>query len=614
MKVCWNLGKAESLAQGVVVITLAVVLGWSVAQGEEKANVTVWDTGSRFADVIDVGERASWKVVPSDLLMLEADPRKASSDPGYYGREYAFEGDAVIEAGGLIAISWSARGSVVFYSKVAPNLKVVELVPFETKAERAGIVRCEILRNTGDEAALKIFLSAPGEQDLSYVLALDRSKVAEIKPSQHMNRMRLRCPIEYGVVPSFIGDDLIYGTGRYPSSMNTLCIPSENLFLGLLHGQSSILVITWPEGKQRIGLGLSSKEQASPFIESVDFENPGQSIYIALLEAPAIWHKEKLTSSYLEKDVVMGWKRPFPAKWITQLFEGDVKTTFAFRESQGQIWRGVAGMYSYPVWFDGDSAFCHLSKKVPPSGESVVYFLEGKNTPVSVSTPVDIMRATLGREVSDRILDLPGRMLRTHHRRGATGIRRACTCGCTEAIEAVFKVGQESEKSEYVEGAAADMLYFVRRHMERIDEYRAFANDMIRFLQTAAQSSAKCKPLLDGLEQIVQQIPQEYDAQKENIKSLAYAEELARETTALIGKKSAQNLSTCLDLCKKWRGMGGAQDGLLAQYHIIVRKLFQEAGYGCADRPDAVELAQEIRKQCRQCLRNPDGYEIWPDY
>jgi hypothetical protein len=47
---------------------------------------------------------------------------------------------------------------------------------------------------------------------------------------------------------------------------------------------------------------------------------------------------------------------------------------------------------------------------------------------------------------------------------------------------------------------------------------------------------------------------------------------------------------------------------------MLARRLFLEAGLGCADRSDAIELAREIRAACRQCLRNPDGYEIWPNY
>jgi hypothetical protein len=502
---------------------------------------------------------------------------------------------------------------VVIYSKAAPGRKIMEFFPVQMKTKPARISRCGILQNTGDEVALEVSFSAGGSGDLSAVLSFSKREIVEIKPAENMKGISLVSPIEYGVVPGFIGDDLIFGRGQYPS-VNTLCVPSENLFLGLLKGENNVLVITWPMGKQQMRLGLGSAGQADHFIESIDFDNDGQSLYLAILEAPGIWHREELKPSYLEKDVAINWKRPFPAKWITQLYEGEVKTAFAFRKSQGQVWRGVAGMYSYPVWFDGDNTFYHLSKKIPPKGESLIYFLERQDTPVSVSTPVDIMKATLGRQTCDSILDLAGRKLRTHHRRDAAGIRRACTCGCTEAIEAVFKAGEESDRRGYVEGAVEDMVYFVRQHVERINEYRAFADDMIKFLHATGISSAELKPFLESLEQIAQQIPQEYGVQKENIKSVEYADELARKTIALTRRKDPQNLQTCLDLGKEWRGMGGAQDGLLAQYHIITRKLFQEAGYGCVNQPKAVELAQEIRSRCRQCLRNPDGYEIWPNY
>jgi hypothetical protein len=292
-----------------------------------------------------------------------------------------------------------------------------------------------------------------------------------------------------------------------------------------------------------------------------------------------------------------------------------VRTAYTFRTAPaGTIWRGVAGMYNYPIWFNGDTASYRLSKKVLPKGESIIYFLEGKDTPASVLTPVDLMKATLGRPICDSILDVAGQKLRTHHRRGAVGIRRACTCGCTEAIEAVFKAGQEIKKKEYIEGAVGDMVFFVTEHMKRLSEYRAFAEDMTKLLRTTGSSQPELKAYLDSLIQIVQRIPEQYEVQKENIKSLEYTAELSRKTLALLQKKDPKNLPTCLDLGKDWRGMGGAQDGVLAEYHIIVRKLFQEAGYNCLNQPKAVDVAREIRSRCRQCLRNPDGYEIWPNY
>jgi len=291
-----------------------------------------------------------------------------------------------------------------------------------------------------------------------------------------------------------------------------------------------------------------------------------------------------------------------------------VRTTYTFKESKSNIWRGVIGHYTYPVWFSSDNASYNLSKKIPPKGQSVIYFLERKDTPASVLSPVDIMKATLGRQTCDAILDLPGRKLRTHHRRGGEGVRRACTCGCTEAIQAVFDAGQEVQKKEYVEEAVDDMVFFVTQHMKRIGEYQEFASEMMEFLNQTQKSAADLKPYLDRMEAVVQEIPQEYSRQQELIMNLQYVGELTQQTKALTLKKEPGNLKAYEELSMKWRRMGGAQDDLVAQCHRIVRKLFQEAGYGGVSSPKAVEITRQIRARCREFLRNADGYEIWADY
>jgi hypothetical protein len=255
-----------------------------------------------------------------------------------------------------------------------------------------------------------------------------------------------------------------------------------------------------------------------------------------------------------------------------------------------------------------------LSKKVPPKGEALVYFLEGQGTPLGTSTPAEIVQATLGRQLSDSILDPAGRKLRTHHRRGGDGVHRACTCGCTEAIQAVFEAKQELTKQDYVKEALGDMNFFVECHVARIDEYQRFASEMIQFLKSKAAASPELKPYLENLQQTAEQIPQEYNVQKENMKSPEHMVELTHKTMALTASKSTNNLPAYMDLLKAWRAMGGAQDYVVAQCHMITRKLFQEAGYGCVNDPKAAALAREIRARCKQVLRNPDGYEIWAEY
>jgi hypothetical protein len=627
MKSSQMFGKSESrLRKAGLVVLGAAAFGWGASQPIHAAtNLVVWDTGSRLGSAADLENRTGWKAVPSELFVFEADPPKAASDPGYYGREYSFAGDVVVENHSLTAVFRSAEGRVAIYAKAGVALaggaatsvellgaKIVELVPVQAKTHPASIARCGILRNAGDEVAIEVNYSPNGDANDSAVFSFGRNEIVEVKPAQKMKGFRLLSPIDYGVVPSFIGDDLIFDPADHASE-TALCVPSENFLLGLVRGENHALVVTWPKARQQVRFGLGN-HQGQRAIESIDLDTDGQSFYLAVLGAPGIWHREELKASFLEKDVSISWKRPFPARWKTQLTEVDVKTTFTLRESKGEIWRGVPGSYNYPVWFDGDAATYHLSKKLPPKGQSIIYFLEGQDTPLSVTTPAEILRATLGRSTSEPILDLAGRKLRTHHRRAGDGVHRACTCGCTEAIQAIFEAGQELERKGYIQGALDDMAFFVRCHVERIDEYRRFAQDLIQFLRAQGTTSPELKPYLDELEQIVGQIPQEYNVQKENMKSPEYMDDLVRQTLALTGKTDPNNVKAYMELLKAWRGMGGAQDYVVAQCHGITRKLCQQAGYGCVAQPKAVAVAEEVRRRCRQCLRNPDGYEIWADY
>jgi hypothetical protein len=153
-------------------------------------------------------------------------------------------------------------------------------------------------------------------------------------------------------------------------------------------------------------------------------------------------------------------QRPFPAKWITQLLEDGVKTTYTFQEIRPEnFWRGGVGFYPYPVWFQNGTTFYRLGKKVPPRGKSLVYSLERKGTPSSVSTPADFIRDTLGGQVCSALLDVEGRQLRSHTRKDA--VIGAATCGVTDGMQPVFEAGKEVERKEYIHGGVDDMVYFV---------------------------------------------------------------------------------------------------------------------------------------------------------
>src|SRR5947199_5040858 len=222
----WLFQKKASLVMLAAMIVLP-----AFQRAEAAASVVLWDTGSRLAGAADVESRAGWKPVPSELFIMEADPSKAASDPGYYGREYSFRGDAIVENRSLVAAFFSSKGRVVIYSKDgAPQSgsgarhdswlgsKFLECVPLQSKTQPTHISRFGILRNADDEVALEVAFSVAGASDACAIFAFDRTEVVAIKSAENMKGISLEGQIQYGVAPGFIGDDLIYGAAEYPSA------------------------------------------------------------------------------------------------------------------------------------------------------------------------------------------------------------------------------------------------------------------------------------------------------------------------------------------------------------------------------------------------------------
>jgi len=162
--------------------------------------------------------------------------------------------------------------------------------------------------------------------------------------------------VEYGIVPSFIGTDLVYDPRRYADN-GYLYIPSLNLYTGLVKGSDCMMVGVWPLGDQVVKLGLEAAGGAT-IIDSFSLDTAKRSFYLSYLEHPNIWHAEVLKDTYLEKDTVISWRRPFDAKWIGRFFitsEG-IDFPFYFLDKRVKMWgRWIRGWYYYPFWFDGDT-------------------------------------------------------------------------------------------------------------------------------------------------------------------------------------------------------------------------------------------------------------------
>jgi hypothetical protein len=179
MKRSQNAPQANSLIRKTVLLALCLA---ALHRADASPNLVLWDTSTPLANTATIEDRSAWKAVPCDLLTLEADPPKARSDPGYYGREYVFKGDAVVENKSLIAVFWSAKGRVLIYAKgnaagttataqtnAGLGTKLTEIYPLEEKSGPMTISRLTILHNAGDALALEAGFSAEGAAEVSEV-------------------------------------------------------------------------------------------------------------------------------------------------------------------------------------------------------------------------------------------------------------------------------------------------------------------------------------------------------------------------------------------------------------------------------------------------------------
>ena len=584
-------------------------------------NLLIWDTVSSLSSPVDIQDRTGWKAVPAGSVSA-----------------YSPQGDIVIENEFLTVAFAAENGNVILYSRLGEALQRLHrgyitvgetgtgrlaLIPLQLKGKEAGMISCAVQSMSANEATVTITYSDKEEKTgITADFLVNKDQIMEIKPSPMLKGINLTASIEFAVLPNFVSDDLIFDPGQY-SSGEILELPSENMVCGLLQGKSGMLVLTWPEGAQDIKLTVDKYDEDVPLFGSVDITNDGKSVYIALLDAPRIWNKVELKPSYLEKDVAVNWKRPFHAKWITQLFEDGIKTTFPFRRPVTPYFRGEAffrsgiGTYTYPLWFRsdhlGERPYYRLGKKIPPKGDSIIYFLEGRDDiPVPVSSPAEILKRTLGSKVYDETLDFEGRKNRSLRRAGV--ICNSATCHVTARLKPIFQAGRESEKETVILEGIKDLLDFLEKENGRGLEYQKFAHEMIRYLADMKNENPGSKAFLDEMETITREILTAYEIEKENLKDLDYAAVLAKETEALLYNKSTDNYKAFLTVQKKWTGMGGAIDDLNRKHHTLTRTLFQEAGYRCVGNSETVEIAREIRKRAIQCLRRPNRYEIWMDY
>ena len=502
----------------------------------------------------------------------------------------------------IVVFSKGDAGLLVYSKSKQAKKESMKIVPFYSPDSQAqSTIGCKIIRSTANQVEVGASFSA-AQKTIEGSFLVDESGTIQVKPSQNFNGISILSPIKYAVLPSRIVDDVIYDPVKYPRA-DQLHLPSENLLMGLLDGRDRILVCAWPPGKQQVRVLLEDEKPDQHSFRAVDVELDGKSIYLGILLAPGIWHKEELLPSYLEKDVEIPWKKPFQARWKAQLFErGELETAYPFRSRRSDIWRPGFGAFIYPLWFQEDKTFIHLSKKVPPAGHVLIYALEGhKNTPMEFARRCVGDIPSLGK--AKRGLQDPGYRVGLH------------SCDGRDYMQRIFSVGLQKRERKLLLDGLDDFMGTAKVFGDRLVEYDNFIQRMKAKIDSwlqAHEGNPELQPFLNKMKHHLEKVELEYRRRMGDRTApelLSYEIEAINIVKSLVGDEGLEGYAEAKYFLWESNISGGRIEIVPTMVGGQAREWSRQAAYSCAHNVAAVKFAEEIRREIREFIGNGTLWE-----
>jgi hypothetical protein len=569
---------------------LLAVPSWAPAAGTKVSHggVDLFVPVEPFRGEMSLLEKSGWEALRPDQL-----PHATDSPP-------------VLASANVVAAIDAGKSTIALYTRQGSRLTRRGEIAFDGGYRFA---RYKLVRGAKPNRLGAEICSADNRVLLTLYLSADG--IFEFQPGEAKNLTFGGARLKYGIVPSLIGTDFIYtaqsaAPGGRPGPEHCY-LPSMNLLVGLVGGGDAMMVGVWPPDRQTASL-LMKNPGGTRSIDGFSLQTAGSSFYLTFLEKPHIWHAEPLVPDYLETDTVIGWKRPFEAKWIGRFFiaSEEIDYPFYFRPERAELWgRPIRGWFYWPVWFDGDETVIHFEKRFPPQGELLIYFLEqhpDRPTGTAILSPVDVMRKALGADEAARLLDLAGLQERPVVSHGL------CVCEMTARLQKYFDTGEEVQEQAQIARYAHDVLTFMTSVRRRLIEFRDFAAQSKEFLKARAAAEPK---LAGSAGRLLESIEELDGAYRSNVPSATLEEvrQWTDEFNALARQVRPGNAKQFDAVAEKCRSVSGSQDDLVRDLNVLAIRVAEKAAREAVHSPEHAILAQELIARTRQVLRNPTALE-----
>ncbi|MFH1742708.1 MAG: hypothetical protein ABIH23_27190 [bacterium] len=587
------------------------------AQGDMNGPFTrLFDTGQlssgNFGQDAFV-KKSEWTQLPEDKI------------------DHEFTGDAVF-MNDKLAIRLPLKDTgVELYSNTSQGFKKRALFSPSLKDQSATLSCFKIVENTPNAVAVDAVFEAASGERLVLGLELNIGQVfVSTKPREHVTKLRVTAPSRFAVLPDFFADDIVIDAETIPVSKADL--PAENFLLQMLDEGNSILMTVCNTREQDIGISVA-EQGSNRVIREVEVQyGEGGEIWLGIIDGRGVWHQQNIETTDAGKVIPLDWRTPYPAQWrvdwrcadqLTDSWEMLVEqpnggyTKFGWmgnpeavgtddwlRENSRRRWTTVLGWFWYPCWIDKDGKpyFQPLEKRMQFEGPAVVYPVNRiAATPLDRFTVVDIVRATLGVGPCEYILDLEGQQ---------EDFKGIATCSARDILNEIYSMKRQKESREEINEALVNVLAFVKHIRGRIEEYVAFGNETLAYIDGQKNNRPELTEFLNEMETLTKGIDTSVDKRRRRIKTVEYAEQLVDEfRSTLVDYEGEDALEKCKRITGAFVDIGGNQDELVGECRVAVKRLRQQAGLATAMRPDVAEIAKEIRSRTQNILRNPASYE-----
>jgi hypothetical protein len=552
-----------------------------------------WDTGKASASPIDPGARSGW------TALAEGGSPK---------------GDLVLTNGRISAVFRRESGAV-------------EMGPVKfSLAGAAKLLRATLVEGGKTSAAIEAtYRTDKGEATAKF--RMKRGEVAvEVAPGAGATKLRIDCPSRYAVLPDFFSDDIVIDAAKIPSPRAEL--PSEQFLLHLAGKGEAIAMCVFENRDQEVQCALGGKGEARQFTGSEIEFGKDKKIWVALLEAPQIWHADEVRPGDSQKESKLDWKMPYRAHWRVDFTRQDELTDswdlLLQKDPGGEYlkpswmgagaerlpasrkrWTTVLKSFKYPCWSDPQGAAYVQpleTEALTLRGPLLLYPINRvPETPLEAYTVLDIARSSLGAGPCEYILDVDNQR---------SSNRGHATCWTRDYLVDVYtKGGQKSQRQEIDQNLDA-VLTFVKNIRGRITRYADFMHGMQEYLAGQAKAHPELKDGIAALDRIAKEAERRYKAREEKIKTPAHVEKLNEEfRKTLLDYEGPDAVARVRGYTEPLVEVGDNQDELAGELRWVVRALRQKAGLLVAGDPRMGPIATEIRTKTHDVLRNPAGHE-----